>query len=63
MLSKMFIKCSISEKKSLFVTTITYSFYGIYYYDEIDIHETLSDAKDYLLNIRMNGHLSLDIKN
>ena len=60
-LSKMFVKCSIVEKKNLFISACTYSFYGLYYYDEIEIHESLEKAKDHLLSIRMNGHLSLNL--
>ena len=59
----MFVKCSIIEKKNLFISTCTYSFYGLYYFDEVAIHESLTEAKDHLLSIRMGGHLSLDIKN
>lgn len=54
----MFIKCKIEKKKNLFVATMTYSFYGMYYYNEIKVYETLEDAEKALLWERCSGLIS-----
>ena len=60
-LSKMFVKCRIQKKKELYCAIITYSFYGLYHFDEVTIHETMELATAYLLRERCSGHLSLDV--
>lgn len=60
MLSRQFVKAKIQEKKGLFIAIITYSYYGIYWYDEISIHDTLELATSHLLRIRCQGLLVLE---
>jgi len=57
----MFVKCRIQKKKELYCAIITYSFYGLYHFDEVTIHETMELATAYLLRERCSGHLSLDV--
>lgn len=61
-MSKMFVKCRIEQRKQLYCAIITYSFYGLYHFDEISVHETLEQATAYLLRERCSGHLSLDVE-
>jgi len=56
--SKMFIKCKIERKKELFVATMTYSYYGLYHYNEMRVYETLEEAEKALLWERCGGLLS-----
>jgi len=58
--SKGFIKAKIQEKQGLFVAVITWSYYGIYYFDEISIHKSLNEATEHLLKVRCDGKLSLE---
>ncbi len=60
-LSKMFVKARIEKKKSLFCAICTYSYYGLYHYDTVTVHETLELATSHLLQERCGGHLSLDV--
>lgn len=62
-LSKMFVKARIEKRKELYCAILTFSFYGLYHYDEVTIHETLEMATAYLLRERCSGHLSLDVGN
>jgi hypothetical protein len=61
-LSKMFVKCRIEQRKQLYCAIITYSFYGLYHFDEMSVHETLEQATAHLLRERCSGHLSLDVE-
>ena len=59
-LSKMFVKARIEQRQGLFCAVITFSYYGLYHYDEVSIHNTLQEATEHLLKIRCNGCLSLE---
>ena len=55
--SRMFIKAKIIKKKTLFCAIITYSYYGLYHYDDMSIHDSIEEAKAHLLAVRCDGHL------
>ena len=57
MLSRMFVKARIEKKNNIYVIIITYSYYYLYYFDEIEICATLQEAEHKLLEIRCSGHL------
>jgi len=57
MISRGFVKAKIEKKKGLYVATITYSWYGIYHFDEVMVCETLEEAERILLKERCSGHL------
>jgi len=59
-LSKMFVKARIEHRQSVFCAIITWSYYGIYHYDELSVHNTMVEATEHLLKIRCNGCLSLE---
>ena len=59
-LSKMFVKARIEQRQGLYCAVITFSYYGLYHYDEVSIHNTLQEATEHLLKIRCNGCLSLE---
>ena len=59
MWSKSFVKAKIEKKKSLFVATITYSYFGLYHYDVLNVFETLEQAEHYLLYERCNGVIEI----
>jgi hypothetical protein len=61
-LSKMFVKARIEERSGLFCAVITWSYYGLYHYDEVSIHSNINEATEHLLKIRCNGCLSLEKK-
>jgi hypothetical protein len=58
--SKMFIKASISQKKGLFICVVTWSYYGLYYFEEVSVHDTMESAKDCILTLRTAGHLTYE---
>ena len=58
--SKMFVKARIEQRKSLFCAVVTWSYYGLYHYDEVSIHNNINEATEHLLKIRCNGCLSLE---
>ena len=58
--SKLFIKASVVQKKSLFVARITWSWFGMSHYDEIEVFETLQEANLWILRLRTDGHLVYD---
>ena len=60
--SRGFIKAKIEKKKTLFVATITYSYFGLYWYDVVNVFETLQDAEHYLLLQRCGGVLSIHVE-
>ena len=61
--SKGFVKAKIMQKKSLFVACITWSYYGLYHYDEMSVHESLIEAQEHLLKLRCDGKLILEDNN
>ena len=60
-LNRSFVKAKIQKEKNLFCSVVTYSYYGLYHWDETKIHDTLELATEYLLKERCNGHLSIEI--
>lgn len=60
-LNKAFVKAKIKKEKNLFCSVITYSYYGLYHWDETKIHDTIEIATEYLLKERCNGHLSIEV--
>ena len=58
-LNRMFVKARIEERSGIYVAVITYSFYGVYHYDEVSVHDNLNDATEHLLKQRCNGSLTL----
>ena len=55
--SKAFVKAKIEKKKSLYVATITYSYFGLYHFTEVQVCDTLEEAERILLKERCSGHL------
>lgn len=62
MLSKQFIKAKIEEKNGLFITTLTYSWYGIYHYQEVNVFSTIVEAERYMLHERCGGLVEYSLK-
>ena len=60
-LHRMFIKAKIECMKSLYIATITYSYYGIYHFEEVDVFESIVDAEKHLLFKRCGGLIQYDI--
>ena len=58
--SKMFIKAKIQERKGLYVSSITYSYFGLYHFDEVKVHDSLTEATEHLLRERCSGYLTLE---
>lgn len=61
-LGRMFIKAKIEEKKGLYVSTITYSFYGFYHYNEITVSNTVEEAERLLLKERCSGKIAYELE-
>ena len=59
-LSRMFVKARIEKKKNLYVAAITYSYYGLYHYDVLNVFDTLQAAEHYLLYERCGGVLEIN---
>lgn len=59
-LSRMFVSANIKAQNNIFIVRITYSYYGIYHYDDVTTHETLESAKDHVLTKRCGGHLVVE---
>ena len=62
MWSRQFIKAKIEEKKGLFVATITYSYFGLYYYNEVTVSETIQEAEKLLLKERCSGKIAYELE-
>jgi len=62
MWSKSFVKAKIEKKKGLFVATITYSYFGLYHYDVLNVFESLEKAEHYLLYERCNGVIEIALE-
>ena len=62
MLSKQFVKAKIEEKNGLFITTLTYSWYGIYHFQEVNVFNTIEEAERYMLHERCQGLISYKLK-
>lgn len=61
-LSRMFVKARIEQRQNVFCAIITWSYYGVYHYDELSVHNTMNEATEHLLKVRCNGCLSLETK-
>jgi hypothetical protein len=60
MWNKMFVKALIINKKELFIAIITWSYYGLSHYKDINIFETLVEAEKHILLERTNGALAYE---
>ena len=61
MWSKMFVRSSIVQKNVMCVVlTMTYSYYGLYYYDEVHVLESVEDARNLFCRLRSNDQLRIE---
>ena len=58
---RMFCCAKIEKKKELYVSSIKYSWYGLSYFTEVEVFETLEEAKSHILKERCAGGLTLDV--
>jgi len=56
-----FCSAKIEKKKDLFVVSITWSWYAITTWTEVEVFETLEEAKSYVLKERCAGGLTLSL--
>jgi len=56
--SKLFVRANIKEMKSLYVATITWSWYNLTNFTEIEVFQTKQEAELFILNNRVNGSLT-----
>jgi hypothetical protein len=56
--SRMYVKSNIQKKKDLFIATISWSYYGFLHYDDLEIFDSMEDAKHWILEQRTNGSLT-----
>jgi hypothetical protein len=59
-LSKQFVRASILQKKTLWVCECVFSWYGVYHYSEVSVHDTKELARDHLIELRCGGYLFYD---
>jgi len=59
--SKLYVKSSIKKKKELYIASITWSWYAIQHWDEIEIFEDLTKAQEWILKERTNGSLTYEL--
>jgi len=57
--SRSFVKAKIEKKRELYVATLTYSYYGLYHYDVLNVFSTLQEAEHYLLYERCGGVIQI----
>jgi len=62
MLSKQFVKAKIEEKNGLFITTLTYSWYGVYHYDIVNVFTSLEESERHMLYERCGGLVEYSLK-
>jgi hypothetical protein len=55
--SKLFVRASVTKKKSLYVTRIVWSWYGLQHYSEMEVFNTLQEANQHILQRRTSGCL------
>lgn len=58
-LNRQFVKARIEQRNGVFVSIITYSWYGVYHFDTVEVHDSMVEATEFLLKERCNGALSL----
>ena len=58
MWSKLFIRANIKEQQKLFIASITWSYYGIQHWQEIEIFLTIIEAEKWILKERTSGSLT-----
>ena len=59
--SKMYIRSEIIKKKSLYIASIIWSWWGLQHWSEYEIFETIEEANSWVLRRRTNGTLVYDI--
>jgi len=57
--ARVFVKGRVEERRGVYVALITYSYFSIYPFDDVSVHDTLHEAQEHLLRERCNGCLSL----
>ena len=57
---KLYIKSCITKKKELYIASITWSYYLLQNWDEIEVFESLADAQEWILKQRTNGSLTYE---
>jgi len=61
MWSRMFIRSSIVQKNAMCVVlTMTYSYYGLYHYDEVHVLESIEEARNMFCRLRSNDQLRIE---
>lgn len=60
-MNRGFVSAKIRKMKELYVVTINWSWYHITTWSEVEIFETLEEAKTHILNNRCAGGLSIEI--
>jgi hypothetical protein len=51
-MDRQFIKASIVTQKGLFICRCVWSWYGLYEYEDVSIHNSDEEAKSYLIKLR-----------
>ena len=57
--TRSFVKARIEERKGIYVSILTFSYLGLYHFDEVACHNSLAEAQEHMLKERCNGCLSL----
>lgn len=58
--NKLFIKAVIKKKENLYLAEITWSWYGVMHWIEIELFKTLTEANEWVLKQRVDGKLSYE---
>jgi hypothetical protein len=56
--SKLFVRANIKEMQGLYITTITWSWYNLTNFTEIEVFQTKQEAELFILTKRVNGSLT-----
>ena len=51
-MNKQFVKASIVTQKGLFICRCVWSWYNLYEYEDVSIHNTAEEAKSHLIKLR-----------
>lgn len=61
MLSKGYVRSAIQKKNGLFISTVTWSWFGIQHWNEYEIFTTQHEAELWILKQRTGGTLCYDL--
>ena len=62
MWSKMYLRSNIRKRNNVFIAEIWWSWFGLQHHSELELFDTIEEAKTWILEQRTGGTLKYEIE-